>query len=126
MYKITEKQIKEIAEESTLIKSMFPDVFKVKHEIGKWYKTRERLFFITKFKEEGHALGYGVDSDGWFDFQDEKIKKCACNKYALEGATEATEAEVKEALFNEAIKRGIKKVQQLLIIKEGILFLTLY
>lgn len=78
------------------MKDEFPEVFKVKLEVGKWYK-----FLGNLCVHSGGTKTYGFWNEefrnnisfGPFDFEDNDIVK-------------ATEQEVFEALKNEAVRRG--------------------
>lgn len=71
--------------------------------IGKWNRTNcmDSLVFIEKFDKEMGAKGYGFKNDEWY----------YPNKFywSTMGARPVTDKEVKDALINEAIKRGVKK-----------------
>lgn len=113
-YEITEEQIKELSEKfgsdnQTLLKSnltnqlkeWFPEVFEIKLEVGKWYKSKTGLFCVTEINKEV-VSAYGFEYGVWKDKGSFNIK------YANKDL-DANDSEVEEALTNEAKKRGIKE-----------------
>ena len=83
------------------MKDEFPEVFKVKLEVGKWYKTKSNcLFNLNKITDEFY-LGYG--------FTKSMTYYSVFKEYIRTELKEATEKEVFEALKNEAVKRGFKE-----------------
>jgi len=106
--KITEQQIKDCYSNPELLKEIFPDVFKNKLEVGKWYKdtTSNMLIFSTKIEDRIYGFGFGCSGKWYIDgnyFYKGKILE-AENELRI-----ATEEEVEQALFNEAEKKGFKK-----------------
>ena len=80
------------------MKDEFPEVFKVKLEVGKWYKTKSNcLFNLNKITDEFY-LGYG--------FTKSMTYYSVFREYIRTELKEATEQEVFDALKNEAVKRG--------------------
>lgn len=81
------------------MKDEFPDVFEVKLEVGKWYKSDiGGLWFIEEFKDNGNTqTSFGINKYG--DWQDRSYTRNS------EGLIEATRQEVETALKNEAVKR---------------------
>jgi len=104
-YSITKDQLKELAKGNAKVEKWFPEAFEAKLEVGKWYNITGRLFCITKFKDTGAAMGYGVDDGEWFYEKDEESSRVACNSGALKNSRPATESDVFEALKKEAVKR---------------------
>jgi len=108
-YKVDEAFIKEAYQSAcsdwkAKLKDKFPEVFKSELEVGKWYKWTDNYYktdvmFITKV-EGNRVYYYGIFNKNWTD-EDWGDSQ---HKYVL-----ATEAEVKEALINEAEKRGFKE-----------------
>ena len=107
-YTITKYQIEKLADEDSIVKELlkgwFPESFKTELEIGKWYKYKLALFYVTN-KISNHTNYYnvfGFDVDGnwmtdnaktWFD----------------ENYIEATPEEVEEALIKQGgYKIGLK------------------
>jgi len=91
------------------LKERFPEVFKSDLEVGKWYKLYAKSFnfkytwFITKI-ENDIIFGYGFDEKNtYYEFESELISIESLKSFEL-----ATEQEVKEALINEAKKRGFE------------------
>jgi len=109
-YKVDEDFIKEAYSDAcpkwqTKLKEKFPEVFKNDLEVGKWYRSKNNpLAFCTKVLNENEFIGYGFgthSADVWFN-ESERIPWNG--EWTL-----ATEAEVEEALINEAKKRGFKE-----------------
>ncbi len=108
-YEITENQIKEAhnsacSELKIKIESWFPECFKQKLEVGKWYKSKntakDTLFCAG---DNWKSNSYGINYKGTWS-----------NNLNFSGAyehdfTPATENEVFEMLKREAIKRGLVK-----------------
>lgn len=101
-------KIKELHNESCptiqeKIKNLFPDAFKVPTlEVGKWYKSdKNNLWFVTEFNNCGQEqVSYGINYKGeWV----------SSGKRYSTGLVLATEQEVRDALVEEAEKRGFKK-----------------
>lgn len=87
------------------MKDEFPDVFEVKLEAGKWYKTfhynGECLFlFNGGFDEENNPKGYGFDSNNKFHEVENSGWGFHNNNHGI-----ATHQEVETAFKNEAVKR---------------------
>ena len=99
------KETFEITKETIIkykMKDEFPEVFKVKLEVGKWYKKPNTpfVYHILEIKDKNNIKAYGFDSEGEYS---------NTNKFdwgTPECLTKATEQEVLEALKNEAVKRG--------------------
>jgi len=109
--KITEQQIKDCYSNPELLKQIFPDVFKNKLEVGKWYKSTDghsallRVVEAYKGMNENFAFeSYGFNFDGYY-VQSSKSGK----GFGSHNLTLATKEEVEQALFNEAEKKGFKK-----------------
>jgi len=100
-YQLTKSQIIEISEDGSLVKELFPDVFEVELEVGKWYNwiNKELLFCVTEIKRN-RIYYYGFD-DGVYN-KIEWIHKD--NDFEP-----ATPEEVETALVNEAKRRGFVK-----------------
>src|SRR3990172_12020314 len=91
--KITEEQKERILK-------LDPDFFKVKLEVGKWYKIQNNYRNWLMNYQENRAKCYGFNS---LDKYSNDYLMLECSPWV-----EATEQEVFEALKNEAIKRGFK------------------
>ena len=106
-YELTQEQINQLAEKKhakELLKEFIPEAFENELEVGKWYISEYYLVF--------HLGNYKCNciefSDGkWYDNIHHSLSG-HLKSYRL-----ATEEEVKEALINEAIKRGFKNVGEL-------------
>ena len=96
-FSITKEQLRQLTDPK--VKEWFPEVFKVKLEVGKWYKSKIGLFCITKI-ENNTANAYGFHNGIWKD-------KGRFTLNVAENDVEATKKEVFEALKNEAVKRGL-------------------
>jgi len=87
----------------TKIKDKFPDVFKsIQLEINKWYKSDSGgLWFITDFINGNinNQISYGFNMSREWDVSKKRVST---------GLVLATESEIKDALINEAKKRGFK------------------
>jgi len=83
------------------LKEKFPEVFKSGLEVGKWYKSTiaDALYFIKEQTKNGFNT-YGLVGGEWCI---DEITHYL-DKFEL-----ATESEIKEALINEAKKRGFKE-----------------
>ena len=106
-YELTQEQINQLAEKKhakELLQKFIPDAFEAKLEVGKWYISEHYLvYYLGNYKCNCIKL-----SDGeWFDNMHLSLSG-QLKRYRL-----ATEEEVKEALINEAIKRGFKNVGEL-------------
>ena len=105
-YTITKEQILETIRTGTDVteryfKEIIPEAFKKELEIGKWYKYKLALFYVTN-KISNNANYYnifGFDVDGNWMTHNAKT-------YFDENYIEATPEEVEVALINEAKKRG--------------------
>ena len=102
------KETFEITKETIIkykMKDEFPEVFEVKLEVGKWYKRPhgKALFFIVGDPKITPFEVYGFDMEGnWMNLE----KARTFPDFEIE----ATEQEVFEALKNEAVKRGFKRI----------------
>lgn len=100
-YTITEEQIKELAKwkhGKRLTQEWFPEVFENKLEVGKWYKYKKGVFFITSIN--GFWINvYGTDKDGDWMTDNAKTTYDSCFK-------PATNEEVLASLISEAKRRG--------------------
>jgi len=109
-YEITEEQIKELAKGNAKVKKMFPEVFELKLEIGKWYKVKrdfknelEAIVFFQGIDKETFGFSHG----GKWTVEYGSPNDTFCNKNYV--YIKATDSEVLEALTNEAKKRGFVK-----------------
>ena len=121
-YEITEEQIKEAhgaacSQWKLKIEQWWPDVFKSKLEVGKWYK-RNNSNNVIAFIKEIHAddfTAYGWDYNGlWVNDSD----NWTCD---LDDWTPATDKEVEEMLIKEAVRRGYEGKSIKSLIDDGLL-----
>ena len=116
-YELTQEQINQLAEKKhakELLQKFIPDAFEAKLEVGKWYKAYYKegycLFNFQEYSDENKTKNYGFTNTkmhnyGWAE---EGIVV-----YERDENIPATEEEVREAIINEAIKRGFKNVGEL-------------
>jgi len=105
-YELTQEQINQLAEKKhakELLKEFLPEAFENKLEVGKWYIDKGCLF---NYQTKKSVYGFFTNNE-WID----KKWKWTNNK----GVRLATEEEVKEALINEAKKRGFNNIGDLKI-----------
>ena len=102
-YELTQEQINQLAEKKhakELLKEFIPEAFENELEFGKWYISEHYLvYYLGNYKCNCIELCDGE----WFENAHHSLYG-HLKSYRL-----ATEEEVKEALINEAIKRGYKK-----------------
>ena len=109
-YELTQEQINQLAEKKhakELLQEFLPEAFENKLEVGKWYKSKynkTKILFFTKKETCSYDMGYGFNYLGIYKEKNFNLLGSATYEFEL-----ATEEEVKEALINEAIKRGYKK-----------------
>ena len=106
-YELTQEQINQLAEKKhakELLKEFIPEAFENELEVGKWYiSERYLVYYLGNYKCNCIKL-----SDGkWIENVHHSLS-CHLKNYRL-----ATEEEVREAIINEAIKRGFKNVGEL-------------
>ena len=106
-YELTQEQINQLAEKKhakELLKEFIPEAFENELESGKWYISECYLvYYLGNYKCNCIELSNGE----WHD-NIQHLLSGHLKSYRL-----ATEEEVKEALINEAIKRGFKNVGEL-------------
>ena len=113
-YELTQEQINQLAEKKhakELLKEFIPEAFENKLEVGKWYKSKynkTKILFFTKKETCSSDTGYGFNYLGIYKEKNFNLLGSETYEFEL-----ATEEEVKEALINEAIKRGFKNVGEL-------------
>jgi hypothetical protein len=119
--KITKKQIIALDNGETTIRELFPQVFQVELEVGKWYKdTRFDLLFCFqgKYSRKKDSGTYGFSrSKAW-------VENIGVALDGLSKYTPATKEEVKTALITEA-KRRYKTGQKVISLTERIDYLSL-
>ena len=107
-YELTQEQVEELSKTNhgkRNLKKWLPEAFETKLEVGKWYILRNKAFNWLMCYTENRYGCYGFNSENSYS-----------NEYVMYGYNDwklATEEEVKEALINEAIKRGFKNVGEL-------------
>lgn len=95
-FSLTADQLRSITDPQ--VKQWFPEVFEIVLEVGKWYKSPSYLIC----KQEGlNCFGFYLNGMSWIEGVSHDI-----GPHIAAGYVEATEAEVFEALKNEAVKRG--------------------
>lgn len=115
-FELTQEQIDRLAEKKhakELLQKFIPYAFENKLEVGKWYKPRNEriksLFVPNKEQCDGN-MGYGFNFHGEFKESHFNLIGSSPNDFEL-----ATEEEVREALINEAKKRGFNNIGNLKI-----------
>lgn len=86
------------------IEEAFPELFKPKLEVGKWYKNTffgKSLFCVTEIKEDGWYNACGFDHTGCWDSGN-------WGRINNSNREEATKEEVEQRLIEEAKRRGFK------------------
>ena len=117
--KISKDQVKQLYENNLAckvqlvdadLKSWFPEAFKPKMEVGKWYKNLDKGYeksiccVVEVNKEDKDCFsGYGIDYLGEYFHEPNDTAFCGSNNWQ-----EATTQEVEAALICEAKKRGYK------------------
>lgn len=106
-YELTQEQVEELSKTNhgkRNLKKWLPEAFETKLEVGKWYISEHYLvYYLGNYKCNCIKLSVGK----WFD----NIHHSSSGN--LKSYRLATEEEVREALINEAIKRGFKNVGEL-------------
>ena len=109
-YELTQEQIEKLAEKKhakELLKEFLPEAFENKLEVGKWYRLRNKAFNWLMCYTENRNVCYGFNSENLYS-----------NEYVMYDYNDwklATEEEVREALINEAKKRGFNNIGNLKI-----------
>ena len=102
-YELTQEQINQLAEKEhakELLQKFIPEAFENKLEVGKWYISEHYLaYYLGDYKCNCIRLSDGA----WFENMHHSLSG-HLKSYKL-----ATEEEVREALINEAKKRGYKE-----------------
>lgn len=106
-FELTQEQINQLAEKKhakELLQQFIPEAFENKLEVGKWYKSKnhnKKTLFFTNKETCDEDMGYGFDFIGRYYETDFVLSGSKPEDFEL-----ATEEEVREALINEAKKRG--------------------
>ena len=109
-YELTQEQIDRLAEKKhakELLQQFIPEAFETKLEVGKWYKSKnynKKTLFFTNKETCDEYIGYGFDFIGKYYETDFVLYGSKPEDFEL-----ASEEEVREALINEAKKRGYKE-----------------
>ena len=102
-FELTQEQIDRLAEKKhakKLLQEFLPEAFENKLEVGKWYISEHYLaYYLGDYKCNCIRLSDGA----WFENMHHSLSG-HLKSYKL-----ATEEEVREALINEAKKRGYKE-----------------
>ena len=102
-FELTQEQIDRLAEKKhakELLQQFLPEAFENKLEVGKWYISEHYLaYYLGDYKCNCIKLSDGA----WFENMHHSLSG-HLKSYKL-----ATEEEVREALINEAKKRGYKE-----------------
>ena len=110
-YKLTQEQINQLAERKhakELLQKFIPEAFENKLEVGKWYKDKEYSSCIINYQRINETIwNYGFNLGGCWN---NEVGNAGNNRLRL-----ATEEEVREALINEAKKRGFNNIGNLKI-----------
>ena len=109
-YTIKKYQILELAKESSFsnayLQKHFPQAFKKSFEVGKIYKTDDRIFYCTEIDENGNLYGYGIFSREYKNIENNKSVFFFCNNTAAQHRlVDVTPEEWKEAMTKELIRR---------------------
>ena len=108
-FELTQEQIDRLAEKKhakKLLKEFIPEAFENKLEVGKWYKLKDNPKILALYDCFKHHRPYAYIFNEKGDYEYAPIFSFIelPNRWQL-----ATEEEVREALINEAKKRGYKK-----------------
>ena len=108
-YELTQEQINQLAEKKhakELLKEFIPEAFENESEVGKWYISEHYLvYYLGNYKCNCIKLRDGEWIDNVYHSPYNHLRS-----YRL-----ATEEEVREALINEAKKRGFNNISDLKI-----------
>lgn len=112
-FELTQEQINQLAEKKhakELLQKFIPEAFETKLEVGKWYKVYYNegycLFNFKEYSDDNPSKNYGFTNTKMYNYRwaEEGIAV-----YERDENIPATEEEVREALINEAKKRGYKE-----------------
>jgi len=108
LYQLTAKEVVHAYENPEYLKDQFKECFETELEVGKWYKSDEKLFksiiCITKIQQcDGYRKVY------YYGIVNEEFRSNYFANEDIENNLQpGTEYEIKSALVKEAIKRGFK------------------
>ena len=108
-YELTQEQINQLAEKKhakELLQEFIPEAFETKLEVGKWYKLKDNPKILALYDCFKHHRPYAYifNEKGDYEYRVEFSLFESPTYWEL-----ATEEEVREALINEAKKRGYKE-----------------
>ena len=108
-FELTQEQIDRLAEKKhakKLLQQFIPEAFENKLEVGRWYKLKDNPKILALYDCFKHHRPYAYLFNAKGDYEYAPIFSFIelPNRWQL-----ATEEEVREALINEAKKRGYKK-----------------
>lgn len=109
---IIEEHANACSECKAKIEDRYPDLFKSKIEVGKWYINEDNNILVccTKLTEKQNYnltfSGYGIRFKKWFNEE---------NYFLRRRFKPATDEEVKDALIAEAKRRGFKNLGEISI-----------
>ena len=108
-YELTQEQIDRLAEKKhakKLLQEFIPEAFETKLEVGRWYKLKDNPKILALYDCFKHHRPYAYlfNENGNYEYRVEFSLFELPTYWEL-----ATEEEVREALINEAKKRGYKK-----------------
>ena len=114
-FELTQEQIDRLAEKKhakELLKEFIPEAFKTKLEVGRWYKLKDNPKILALYDCFKHHRPYAYLFNAKGDYEYAPILSFIelPNHWEL-----ATEEEVREALINEAKKRGFNNIGDLKI-----------
>ena len=108
-FELTQEQIDRLAEKKhakELLQEFLPKAFETKLEVGRWYKLKDNPKILALYDCFKHHRPYAYifNANGNYEYRVEFSLFELPTYWQL-----ATEEEVREALINEAKKRGYKK-----------------
>ena len=108
-FELTQEQIDRLAEKKhakELLQKFVPEAFETKLEVGKWYKLKDNPKILALYDCFKHHRPYAYIFNEKCDYE----YRVEFSLFELPTYWElATEEEVREALINEAKKRGYKE-----------------
>ena len=114
-FELTQEQIDQLAEKKhakELLKEFIPEAFENKLEVGKWYKLKDNPKILALYDCFKHHRPYAYLFNAKGDYE----YRVQFSLFELPTYWElATEEDVREALINEAKKRGFNNIGDLKI-----------
>ena len=118
-FELTQEQIDQLAEKKhakELLQKFIPEAFENKLEVGKWYKLKDNPKILALYDCFKHHRPYAYIFNEKGDYE----YRVEFSLFELPTYWElATEEEVREALINEAKKRGFNNIGNLKIKNTG-------